>query len=390
MKLKRLPDDFRVEELADFPADGGSFALYVLEKRSLGTLEAIGAVARQWNLPRERISFGGLKDKHAVSRQFVTIQDGPQRDLRQANLDLVYRRQSPFPFEPRHIAGNRFEIVLRDLDAQQVAYAVEELGVLARVRVPNYFDGQRFGSVGASGQFMAWPWCRGDYERALWLALADPNPRDRPREQEAKQVLRERWGDWNACRAALGDSPLQKVVGFLAHNPRNFRTAITYLPQDLRSLYLAAFQSHLWNRMLASYLAGLLGSEHLWPADVGGDSIPFYRSPSKEQLEILASATLPLPSARLHLDDGPVKSLVNAVLCEQGLELRELRVKYPRDSFFSKGDRAVTFVPQNLRHKVSEDEVYPGRQALRLNFDLPRGSYATVLVKRITIKPESK
>lgn len=384
MKLKRVADDFRVEERSEFSARGGPFALYLLEKRSIGTLEAINAIARKWDLAREQISFGGLKDKHAVCTQFVTIEGGPRRNLSQSSFELVYQGQAAEPFEPRHISGNRFEIALRDLDTRQVAHAVQQLAAVAREGVPNYFDDQRFGSVGDSGEFVARPWCRGDFERALWLALADANPRDRPREREAKALLRERWGDWNACREALDGSPLQGVVGFLAHNPRNFRTAITYIRQDLRSLYLAAFQSSLWNRVLAAFLADELSPDQLTPAELGGDTLPFYRSLNDEQLARLASATLPLPSARLHLEDGPIKSLIDRVLREQGLELRELRVKYPRDTFFSKGDRAATVVPENLQHETSEDELYTGKQKLLLKFDLPRGSYATVLVKRIS------
>jgi tRNA pseudouridine13 synthase len=76
--------------------------------------------------------------------------------------------------------------------------------------------------------------------------------------------------------------------------------------------------------------------------------------------------------------------LISDVLGEFGLELRQLRVKYPRDSFFSKGQRAVSVAAQNLVGEPAADELYPGRRKLLLSFDLPRGSYATILVKRIT------
>jgi tRNA pseudouridine13 synthase len=175
------------------------------------------------------------------------------------------------------------------------------------------------------------------------------------------------------------------VVNFLAHNPRNFRTALTYIRQDLRSLHLAAFQSHLWNKLLAEFLSDHFRPQQLSAADVGRERLVFHRQPTREQLALLSSATLPLPSARLHLEAGPTQDLFERVLAREGLALRELRVKYPRDSFFSKGERAVTFAPQNLRHETAPDDLYPGRQKLHLAFDLPRGSYATVLVKKIML-----
>src|SRR4051812_22912545 len=101
MKLKTTPDDFEVEELSEFKlGSGGSFAVYLLTKRSLGTPEAITAIADRWNLSRRQISYGGLKDKHAVTRQWVTIQHGPRRDMKQDHFTLAYQGQAVREFGP--------------------------------------------------------------------------------------------------------------------------------------------------------------------------------------------------------------------------------------------------------------------------------------------------
>ena len=112
--------------------------------------------------------------------------------------------------------------------------------------------------------------------------------------------------------------------------------------------------------------------------------VPFFTGLQAEAGERLREAQLPLPSARLHLDEGPLLTLITEVLAEFGLELRQLRVKYPRDSFFSKGQRAAAVAVDNLNAEPAVDELYPGRKKLSLTFDLPRGSYATILVKRLT------
>ena len=101
------------------------------------------------------------------------------------------------------------------------------------------------------------------------------------------------------------------------------------------------------------------------------------------QLAQLAALRLPLPSARLHLDPGDLgMRLMKAILEKEGLE--QLKLKGFREMFFSKGDRAALCLPAGLTHEVHPDERHPGRQKLVLAFDLPRGSYATLLVKRIT------
>ena len=66
MKIKQKPEDFVVTELDRFEVSKvGPFALYRLRKWDIGTLEAIGSLAKGWNLSRTQISFGGLKDRHA-------------------------------------------------------------------------------------------------------------------------------------------------------------------------------------------------------------------------------------------------------------------------------------------------------------------------------------
>ncbi len=98
----------------------------------------------------------------------------------------------------------------------------------------------------------------------------------------------------------------------------------------------------------------------------------------------LMQASLPLPCARIDRPEGLVGDLLDNVLRDEKIELREIRVKYPRDSFFSKGTRRVLIRPERLTWTCDADDLYPGQKKMTLEFGLPRGSYATILVKRIT------
>ncbi|MGE5192901.1 MAG: tRNA pseudouridine(13) synthase TruD [Deltaproteobacteria bacterium] len=392
MKIKRLPEDFQVEELTAFPANGGSYALYRLRKRSIGTPEAIDEIARRWKIPRYRISYGGLKDKHAVTTQFVTVQNGPRRNLAEEGFELCYLAQAAKPFTPHEISANRFAIVLRDLSDAALARALEALPQVRVEGLANYFDDQRFGSVGVSGEFIAQAWCAGNYERALWLALADPHPDDRTDERRQKEILREHWGKWRECKAALDRSHRRSIVTYLADKPPDrpdYRGAFARLKVDLRGLYLAAFQSCLWNRMLTRFLRQEAPAGQLADVQLQLGPVPFFHGLNPELASRFQAAQLPLPSARLHLDpanpnDTPLLKMITETISEFGLELRQLRVKYPRDSFFSKGSRAVSVPVANLEAEPADDDLYSGRKKLLLRFDLTRGSYATILVKRLT------
>ncbi|HEV3203275.1 MAG TPA: tRNA pseudouridine(13) synthase TruD, partial [Gemmataceae bacterium] len=116
MKLKQQPEDFRVEELTDVtPGREGPFAFYRLETRGWTTPDAIQAIRRRWQVDLHRLSYGGLKDRHAWTIQYLTIFHGPQRKLTHHTIALDYLGQVFEPFQSRHIRSNRFQVTLRAL-----------------------------------------------------------------------------------------------------------------------------------------------------------------------------------------------------------------------------------------------------------------------------------
>lgn len=390
LKLKCQPEDFVVEELPQLPAQGGPFALYRLQKRSMGTPEALAAIVERWQVPRKRISYGGLKDKHAVTTQYVTIHQGPRKHLQQRSLDLQYVSQVAEPFTAQHINGNRFTIVVRNLTGVELTTAAHNLADLSNRGLPNYFDDQRFGSLGYSKEWIAKSWCRGDYERALWLALADAHPDDRSNEKKQKQILRDHWGRWVECKELLERSHRRSIVTNLADKEAagkapDFRSAFGCLNCDLRGLYLSAFQSALWNRLLTAVLKQRFSADRLSEFSLASGPGFFITGLTAAETSELTATVLPLPSARHKLEEGPIALLLNEILAAEGLEQRELRVKYPRDSFFSKGQRAALIPLGAIQTSSGSDELNPKRQQLKLSFELPRGSYATMLIKRIGV-----
>ena len=90
---------------------------------------------------------------------------------------------------------------------------------------------------------------------------------------------------------------------------------------------------------------------------------------------------LPLPSARQH--DWPTGTLASLekILEPLQLDIRQMRLKYPRDTFFSKGCRAAWLKAQGLTYEWEPDSLNPGFQSLRLCFALQRGAYATMVVR---------
>jgi tRNA pseudouridine13 synthase len=385
MKLKQQPDDFQVEEITAISPSEGPFALYRLEKRGWSTPDALAALRRRWRIEPRRISYGGLKDRHAATVQYLTIFHGPRRDLHHHEITVQYLGQAAAPYTSQDIEVNRFRLTLRDLPPQARAEIEARLNSLTHEGVPNYFDDQRFGSVGGEGgEFIARLLVRGQFEEALHLALAVPYEHDRAAQKEEKRMLAAHWGDWARLKEVLPRGHARSLVDYLRVHPGDFRGAVARLRPELRGLYLSAYQSHLWNRMLARWLNTHLRPEQLHPVALRLGVVPFHQDLQVEQQRELAALQLPLPSARLKLDDADLRAeLVTAILAEEELELRQMQIKGIRDMFFSRGERAALCLPRQLRHELAGDDFHRGRDKLMLRFDLPRGSYATLMVKAL-------
>jgi tRNA pseudouridine13 synthase len=385
MKLKQHPEDFQVEELTALaPADQGAFAFYRMEKSGWSTPDALAAVRRRWKLEPRRLSYGGLKDRHARTVQYLTVFHGPRRGLKHHDIHITYLGQLPQPYLSQDVLANRFRLVVRDLATQDVERAQQALAEVRAEGVPNYFDDQRFGSVGHDQEFIARLMVRGQFEAALSLALTAPYEHDRAAQKREKAILRDHWGDWQTCKDLLPRSHARSLVDYLVYHLQDFRGALARLRPELRGLYLSAYQSHLWNRMLALWLRQHAPTENLLPVSLQLGTVPTHRHLDPAMLQQLAALMLPLPSARLKLDaTDPRLLLVQTILTEEGLELKQMQIKGVRELFFSRGERAALCQPRELQAEADDDEHHRGRRKMTLSFELPRGCYATLIIKRV-------
>jgi tRNA pseudouridine13 synthase len=386
MKVKQRPEDFQVEELARIlPGDAGQFALYRLDKTGWTTPDALAAIRRRWNIDFRRMSYGGLKDRHATTSQFLTIFNGPKRNLSHERINLSYLGRRTVPFTASDITANRFTITLRSLNDDAIAKALSCLEEVNLVGIPNYFDDQRFGSVGEPAEFVAKEMVLGHFERALWLALAAPYEFDRAETKKEKVILRSQWGNWSLCKEKLPRGHARSLVDYLIFHPNDFKGAVARLRPELQGLYLSAYQSYLWNRLLGDWLIQSFGRENLGNIELKLGEVPVPLRIPKELNETWRSLALPLLSARLKPEIGTFwLPFAEKVLHQEGLTLKELKIKGLQKPFFSRGDRAACVCPTNLFHLVEPDDLNQGRRKLTLKFDLPRGSYATMLIKRVT------
>lgn len=200
-QIKQIPDDFVVKELSELKfKEKGSYSYYLLKKIEYTTVAACNLVAEKLRIKPKYINFAGTKDKKAVTEQFISIQNGPKKDLKLKDIELKFLGKGDERLNLGKLQGNAFEITVRNLDKVNVS-RIE--------KIPNYFDEQRFG-------------------------------KNKNNHIIGKHIIKKQFKE--ACEQIpeLGD--------YLEEKPNDYVGALRSLDKQVLRMYVHAYQSWLWNK----------------------------------------------------------------------------------------------------------------------------------------------
>jgi len=380
-KYKVQPEDFVVSEVISLsPSSKGEYSLYLLKKRDLTTWEALGQIAKAFKLPLEYFGYGGLKDKRALSTQFITIKGGPKEDFKGQKFELIYLGKTEEPLGKEHLLGNNFEITVREVSLPEEKI-YEETEKVKKFGLPNYFDEQRFSSVKKSKRFAVKKIIEGNYEEALYLILAEASPDEINYSKGLRICLKRNWRKWKKCLKFARLKWERELLKFLSeHQPskRTFKRALHLVDKEYLFYLGNVYQSYLWNEVLKEVL-NFLGLVHFEIPYLLGE-LYFYRELSEKEFSLLKNLKIPFPSPKLNLEDNeelPFKTLYLKVLEREGFqELKELR-SFIKGLIFKTYPRPALLFPQNLTLEKLDERTY------KVKFFLEKGSYATLVIKRI-------
>jgi len=315
-------EDFVVEELPAYePSGTGDHWFVLIEKRGMNTRDAALAIARATRVPERDIGYAGMKDRHGVTTQWLSIPGrAPAPDTWQLPPEVVLKQASRHNNKLRtgHLRGNRFRIGLAAVEPGSLPRAQAIFERLASVGHANYFGPQRFGRNG-----------RNVADAVAWLSGTAPLPRGRER--------------------------------------------------FLSKLYASALQSEIFNRYATRRLT--LGRERLVLGEVvrlSGAGASFVVEDVEREMPRHAAKDLcltgPMPGPKMRAATADAARLEAEITAELGLSeaaLGELARHAPgtrRDLLVIPGSWSVSEEPERLR----------------VAFELPSGSYATVLVRELT------
>ncbi len=389
VKLKVTPADFVVDEETDLPlsARRREYAVFRLSKRSWDTFDLIDLLARRMGVRRDDISVGGIKDRHGSTTQVVTVKGlrGRPAALRDRNFTMSFAGWTERPASAREVRGNRFTITLRDIAPGEIGRFLKNTETVRVHGFPNYFDEQRFGSARHGAGFMGKEICLGRRENALRLYFT-PSKHDDQKTRKLKRCVVENWGRWEECaEAAFGE--YGRILAYLSRSPGAYHQALQMIDRRFLLFVVNAYQSYLFNEILARLLRemGVESGFALHPLRYAFGTYEFYEILPPDLAGKLASAALPVPGHDSIVGDERIRRIMQEVLSAEGIRQSDLRVRQMRRIVVHGVQRAGVVLPEDLAASEADDDLYPGKRKLTLRFFLPRGSYATILVKRIAL-----
>lgn len=383
--IKAQPEDFVVEELSFYDPCGQGEHTYVrIEKRGLSTFEAVQAIARELRIPAHDIGFAGIKDAQAVARQTLSLMHVEPEEvekLRVLGIEVLWVSRHRHKLRAGHLRGNRFTIRVRDVGEWALPRARRILDQLLQRGVPNHYGPQRFGQR-ANSHLLGRALLHHDVASFLAEFLGHPCVEEEDPTWEARSRFDA--GDWagalNLWPPSMADE--RRALRIYIETGDEAR-AVRSVPRYKRRFLLSAYQSHLFNQIVAARLKELdrvQEGDLAWKHDSGAVFLvkdAGAEQPRAERLEISPSG--PIFGYKMRMAEGEPGRLEREVLEREKLSLEDFRLP---------GGLRAEGTRRPLRVPLGEVELWYD-EGVMLRFELPAGSYATNVLREV-MKENSK
>lgn len=380
MKLKQIPEDFIVNELYDIEKfklkDEGKTEYYyfLLQKKDYNQIKAIELIAQSFNTSTKLIHIAGTKDKVGITTQVISVygikEENFEKNLEYFNstftdLHLTYLNKFKGRLNLGDNLGNKFEITLRDLSENEIETIKINFEKIKINGILNYFDEQRFGYANNShiiGKYIL----KKEIEKAVYEILTSLPQNPKEELKTYVEFIKNNWEkiklqDKNIYENAIKIMPKflseQKLMlNHLMKYKNDFSGSFRTLHKKLRTLYINAYQSYIFNEALT-----ILKNKNL---------IDNYT-----QINLI--------SKEMDFDEV-LKPMILEILKQDEISIEDLNLSsMPELKIFS-NKRNTKVYPKNMKlYEKEEDELNSGKNKIKIEFELKPGEYATNVVKQL-------
>lgn len=355
-QIKRNFEDFKVQENLSRLPKGQDYGLYILHKNNVTTFNAIDRISKILNISKGRIRYAGIKDKKAITSQYITIEDFTDQDidLDDNNLQLEKVDNVKRPIRSDDIRSNEFTITIRNVNGN-IEQRLQKLRKEIKDGIPNFYGTQRFGSLRPVTHHVGRELLNRNYRGAVhkYLTWTCPN------EPQKYSQVRRRLGSSKDYNEALEYFPqtlnyetdlLQKIVEIEPDRKQEWAKVFITLPRNLRRLFIHAYQSYIFNVSLSEFISGREKIEN-FPAKVVGYGTSLTTN---------------------HDFDQVIKNNLD----QDGIVPQDFKFKNMGELTSQGTIRAALMQPLIEIEKIDENKV-------TVSFELKSGRYATILIREI-------
>lgn len=382
--IKQESEGFRVSELVDESLDisrsydeSHHYPLYVLEKQDIDSNHALFEIERELHM---RFRVMGIKDAKAVTTQYAgmeRVMRNPPAELKSRHTRLTLKGFTKHPLEKRFLVGNKFEIKIYNVRSSDLSSFVPQI-----TKVGNFYGLQRFGSERLVTHLVGREIIKRNFIQAVELLLSYTTEFDTQMSRE----IRNRCADPRNYRQVLKTLPrgmdIERQVLSALVAGRNAIAALRAVPIMIRRLFVQAYQAYIFNRCLSR--AVMRGEDLLQPqtgdlcfemeGPVTFGRIVKYNPNSKTKL---------VPAIRMagytfQPGKGRFENITRAILQEEEVAPKDFYIKEMQELSHQGGFRQAPLWCTDFWYE---------RDPLKVSFKLPKGSYATTLLREI-IKPD--
>ncbi|VDN92142.1 unnamed protein product [Brugia pahangi] len=387
-----------------WPANRPDYVHFTLCKENKDTHYALSVISKFLGIKNSSFGICGTKDRRALTTQRVSLYRCEIERLRKLNAKLRGIRLTDFtssskPCKLGDLWGNRFKIILRDVHPFSETDLISRIEDFKTNGFINYFGTQRFGSCAFNTAEIGIAILKRQWEVALKSIL-------KPRNTYGS--IRDALDEWNKSGSA--SDALKKLTGSQAYatiegqllsslskNQCNYYDAMLKLARNTRSLYIHAYQSLLWNKVVTRRVK--IRGFHAIAGDLNVEGKKIKDFENEE-------VALPLISTSVELPDNEVRSWYEEIMAEDGVTVamfKALEKQVYKDWAIGSVMRPLISKPQSVKYKmltyaeaktklqadfegnIDSESIGTGNfHGVALEFSLPSGSYATVALREIT------
>ncbi len=369
------------------------FIHFTLQKMGMTTMDAAELISSSLRIPRQSVSYAGLKDKRALTVQRISIPKLSFDALKEVPLHRIWIRDPAYSRKQIQVGslwGNKFTILVRELNipcerARQLSNELRTNPML------NYFGIQRFGVSRPFTHLVGKALIKQDYEEVARYILTESTPDD----SEDMRELREAMRDGNFTETILDRFPKdlryeRLMIKSLQNHPDDYKRAFTRIPPKMQKLFVHSYQSFLFNRIISLRAKEGL---HLIEPEVGDFIVRLGEANTHRDDWLFVSEKMhneycnlvkkgefglvaTIPGYASKMPNTRQSDHVRRILKEENVALDSFRFPEIKEIDSPGGFHSVSISLSDLETKCIEDN-------LQIKFSLRKGSYATVVLREL-------